>query len=235
MLTDTQIERYSRQIILPEVGARGQQALLAAAVGIVARGHLGDTLALYLAAAGVGRLGIVAADGTDGNALAALNPDCDVQHLPDPATAAGASQLAGTHDVVIAGNAPADTCAQLNRACVAHGRPFIWASTGAAAGCMSTFSSRIAAAPCYHCGRAQLPVIASAAAEAEALSSVTAAFVGTLQAMEALKIILGLPPSVAGRAWVFDAVDGTLRDAPLRADPACTVCGTVRSNSAVAG
>ncbi|MFQ5664991.1 MAG: ThiF family adenylyltransferase [Candidatus Binatia bacterium] len=241
MLTDVQIERYSRQIILPQIGGRGQQRILSGSVAVVASSETGSAAASYLAAAGVGQLGIVEATRTHGWAralaaeLAALNPDCRVQLVREGLTADAAAQIAGTHDVVIVGNASLDTSSLLNTACVALKTPLVWASTTGAMGSVMTCAGHRSDAPCYQCLYVQEPAAASGAQQPSALERVTAAFVGALQATETLTLLLHLGASSVGQLLSYDALNATVHQAAVGKDPACGTCGPGARGQAVTG
>jgi molybdopterin/thiamine biosynthesis adenylyltransferase len=227
MLTDTQIERYSRQIILPEVGGRGQQTLLSAAVAVVGAGEPANTAAVYLAAAGVGTLSVADAIAA---ALDGLNPDCTMRSLPLELTADNAAAVVRSSAVVIAAGASWETCDLLNALCVTHRKPFVWAHAENASGQITTFAGHQADAPCYRCLRAQpLPPHAL-----PALDAVTAAFIGSVQATETIKILLGMA-TLTGRLMTYDALDVVARETPIAKNPSCAICGTQRTHDAVTG
>lgn len=212
MLTDQQIERYSRQIILPNVGGRGQEGLLSASVALVGTGELCVTAAQYLAAAGVGRLTVPAP------VLAAvedLNPDCRAQ----PSSSA---EVVRSHDVVISAGAPLETCRAVNAACVACGTPLVWGELGGRVGQVTVFAGHRPDAPCYQCARPQPNGEVEAA---DVLAGVTAALVGTLLATEALKAVLGIGRSLTGRMLVYDLRGTVVHESALSKDPLCIDCG----------
>jgi molybdopterin/thiamine biosynthesis adenylyltransferase len=224
MLTEQQVERYSRQIILPQVGGRGQQRLLEAAVAIVGADDRCATAAVYLAASGVGTLGI---SPTAAPALTGVNPDCAHRHLP-PVTRATAAAIVHTYDVVLACSADSDTCILLNAACVAARTPFVWGDTHGALGRIAVLAGSDTDASCYTCLVAQGSQGPAHTEQAAVFAEATAAFVGTLQAAEAIKLLLGIGATPAGRVLTYDALAGTVIERRVAKDPHCTTCGAAR-------
>ncbi len=230
MLTEQQIERYSRQIILPQVGGRGQQRLLSAAIAVVGTGDLGTLAATYLTAAGVGRLDIIDAGAGEPGALAVaasldtLNPDCAITARPVCCTVAVAVEVARTADVVIDASATPEISRFLNTACLALLKPMVWGAANGSIGHVSTFAGRGASAPCYSCAQALFPPAAPVSDAAAVLAGVAAAFVGSLQATQAIEIVLGMETSLCGRLLTYDALDGTVRETAIVKDPRCPVC-----------
>ncbi len=254
MLSETQIERYSRQIILPQVGGRGQEKLLAAGVAIVADGAASSTIAVYLAAAGVGRLAIAdrGALGTNPSeddaansgrqaataggaftppALAALNPDCAVRRLRAPHTSDEAFAVASQYDLVIvcevgslvSTEATAST-AYLNAACVQLRKPLLWARVDGVVGCLTQVAGERASAPCYQCVLPQLARLEVGAAPAPWAAALSAGVVGSVQATEALKILLGIDATLAGRLVIWNGLGATIREQRVVRDPGCATC-----------
>jgi molybdopterin-synthase adenylyltransferase len=220
MLTERQIERYSRQIILPEIGGRGQERLLSSAAAVVGAGDTARIAAIYLAAAGVGTLGI---DGEladfDGG-----NPDCCVCRLDGMRTTGAATEIVRVHDVVIV--AGTQGLAEINAACVALGKPLVWGDSAGSVARAAVLIGTHANAPCYCC----LPQISETSPLA-ALAAPAAGFIGALLATEALKLLLGREAMRGG--IVYDALDGTVRAEPVTRDPQCPIC--TPQDSAAAG
>jgi molybdopterin/thiamine biosynthesis adenylyltransferase len=214
MLSDTQIERYSRQILLPQVGGRGQIALLSATVTVYGSQALATTAALYLAAAGVGHLRVSPPTAA---AIAGVNPDCEVA---SPAAVSAADTVPGAAAVLCAG-AGAATCAVIDAACLAAGIPLI---IGEATGTVGWLSVRNA--PDAACATCLAPPRADTGDGDAPLGGVAAALIGTLLATEAVKIVLGLQPSYVGHRVTFDVLAGDVRDEPVTQDPRCPVCGS---------
>ncbi len=217
MLTDNQIERYSRHIVLQEVGGRGQETLLDSSMALVGEGELIVTAALYLAAAGVGRLALPAEHIPY---LSGLNGDA---HL----TAVEAFTLDGlvdVADVVVCGAAPRATADTVNSACVARGTPLVWGTTHGEVGYLAVFASVHDGLPCLAC-LAELPAVPAApAAGATPLGTPVASMVGSLLAGEAMKVLLRVGEPRPGRLWVFAAHDASMRDVAIQRDPECRAC-----------
>jgi len=221
ILTDAQIERYSRQIILPEVGSRGQERLLAASVAVAGNGTAARTAALYLAAAGIGHLGVEPPHLAEGR-LADANPDCRISPLMSPLTPEAASAAASAYHVVVAADAPPDADGLLYAACLRAGTPLAWGRSAASSGCATTFSHLRDHAPCYECLVTHAARLAPPG-EPSALSEVTAAFIGSLLAIDVVKLVVERSPQSSG-LLVFEALGGTIREARIVRDPLCPVC-----------
>jgi molybdopterin/thiamine biosynthesis adenylyltransferase len=229
MLTDEQIERYSRQIILPELGGRGQERLLSAAVALVGTGELGMSAALYLAAAGVGTLGVGTAVAA---AIAGLNPDCRTRPLAAALGSDAALAIARDYDLVVAADLAPEACSSLNAACVARRRPLLWGKTTGCAGYAAVFAGHRTDGPCFNCMRPPLP---PTGAHPDVLAVTTAAFIGTLLATEAIKILIGIEATRTQRMLIFDALETTVREGSVSKDPQCDTCGAVNRVEAVFG
>lgn len=240
--------RYARQLILPEVGPAGQQKLRAARVLCLGAGGLGSPVALYLAAAGVGRLGLVDFDVVDlsnlqrqilhgtpdhgrpkvesaRDALARLNPDVEVLLHPVRLSAANALDLIRDYDVVVDGtdNFPARYLA--NDACVFLGKPNIYGAIYRWEGQASVFAPH-RGGPCYRCLYPEPPPPGAAPACVEAgVMGVMPGIIGCLQATETIKWILGCGASLLGRLLVVDALDMRFRELRVQRDPGCPICG----------
>jgi adenylyltransferase/sulfurtransferase len=225
MLSATQIERYSRQIILPQVGGRGQLALLSATVTICGSTELATTAARYLAAAGVGYLCVSPPTAA---AIEGLNPDCHIASGAwddghPRATAAQRSPPGRSTTVLVCAGASVDTCAFMNATSVTTRVPLIFGDAAGAVGRMSVCAGFERDAPCYVCLARQLG--GTCGDDAAALASVTAGFIGTLLATEAIKMLLSLPPSCVGRLVTFDALASEVHETPVGKDPWCAACG----------
>nr|WP_298794617.1 molybdopterin-synthase adenylyltransferase MoeB [uncultured Acetobacter sp.] len=246
--TEDEIQRYSRHILLPEVGGTGQAALKAASVLVVGAGGLGSPAALYLAAAGVGRIGLVDDDAVELSnlqrqilhttqavgtpkvdsaraRLEALNPDITVETWPMRLTAENVDALVQQYDVVCDGCDNFATRYLVNAACVRAGRPLVSAAVQRFEGQLSTFHPA-RGGPCYHCLYPQTDGMAQGltCGEAGVFGAVTGVM-GTLQATEALKELLGLGTSLAGRLLMWDALSTRFTTITLQRDPTCPVCG----------
>jgi molybdopterin/thiamine biosynthesis adenylyltransferase len=218
MLSDEQIERYSRHIILPQMGARGQQRLLAAAVAVVGDGTASTTAGLYLAAAGVGKLSITQSNDTLRD-LATLNPDCHITHLPPSLISTPVTGLVRAHDVIIDASGSDPVSAAFNRACVELGKPLVWGRAANYGGQVTVVAGPGRTRPCLACLKVE-----SVLPGGDQLAMLAAWFVGTLQATEAIKLVLGVGDTLGGRMVVYDLLEGAVRQIEVARDPACTVC-----------
>jgi molybdopterin/thiamine biosynthesis adenylyltransferase len=245
-LSEAQRARYSRHLLLPEVGEAGQAKLLAARVLLVGAGGLGSPASLYLAAAGVGTLGLVDDDVVDASnlqrqvvhtterigmpkvesaarTLTALNPDVSVIGHRVRLTADNALELLAGYDVVIDGADNFATRYLVNDVALRLGKPVVHASVFRFEGQLTVFPA--AGAPCYRCLFPQPPPPGAAPSCQEAgVLGVLPGVLGVLQATEALKLVLGLP-TIAGRLLVWDAGRSRFRELTLRRDPRCPTCG----------
>ena len=228
MLGDEQIARYSRQIILPQVGGKGQQRLLSAAVALVGRGEMATTAALYLAAAGVGALTLAgAADGAAAD-LETLNADCHVLVSAWPDEAAGADDLARGHEVVIAADVQPDMALHLNAACVARRKRLLWGRAEGGTGWMAVLAGAPEAA-CFGCleRRWQPPPLPQQWRGASpVVRGGVAAFIGTLQATAVIQQMLDIESTTTARFLTYDALEVAVTDTRLDKDPHCLICRT---------
>ena len=248
VLTPDQRARYSRHLLIPEVGEDGQQRLLDARMLLVGAGGLGSPASLYLAAAGVGTLGIVDADVVDESnlqrqivhstdrlgepkvesarrTLEALNPDVHVVTYRERLTSENVERiLADGWDVIVDGADNFPTRYLVNDASVWHGIPVVHGSIFRFEGQVTVFAP--GEGPCYRCLFPQPPPpeLAPSCAEGGVLG-VLPGIIGSLQANEALKLVLGRGDSLAGRLLLFDALGTTLEEVTVRRNPDCPVCG----------
>jgi molybdopterin/thiamine biosynthesis adenylyltransferase/rhodanese-related sulfurtransferase/molybdopterin converting factor small subunit len=247
-LTSMDIRRYSRHLILPEVGVDGQRKLKAGKVLCIGAGGLGSPVALYLAAAGVGRIGIVDFDVVDysnlqrqilhgtpdvgrpklesaRNKINAINPDVQVDLYETALTSANALDLFKPYDVIVDGTDNFPTRYLVNDACVLLGKPNAYGSIFRFEGQASVFG--VKEGPCYRCLYPEPPPpgLVPSCAEGGVLG-VLPGIIGTIQATEALKLILGAGEPLIGRFLIFDALRMKFRELKLRKDPDCPVCGT---------
>lgn len=249
-LSDDQVERYARHIVLRDVGGAGQQKLLRSRVLIVGAGGLGSPVALYLASAGVGTLGIVDDDnvslsnlqrqilyGTDDvgapkvvraeAALKSLNPDVTVEAHHCRLTAENALDLIGRYDIVADGSDNFDTRFLVNDACFLAGVPLVSAALGQFEGQLSTYKAyENADAPCYRCVFPEKPPAGAIPSCAEAgVIGAVAGVVGSLQALEVIKELLQIGETMSGRLLIYDALAVGIRCVRVKADPRCQLCG----------
>ncbi|SUE43414.1 Probable adenylyltransferase/sulfurtransferase MoeZ [Roseomonas gilardii subsp. rosea] len=248
--SEAELHRYSRHILLAEVGATGQAKLRAARVLVVGAGGLGSPLALYLAAAGVGTIGIVDHDtlelsnlqrqvahdterlgmGKADSAAATirrLNPEVRVEVHPRRMDAAAAEALIPRYDLVCDGTDNFETRFLLGDACHLLGRTLVSAAVLRFEGQLSTYKSHLGAPhPCHRCLHPEPPPpgLVPTCSEAGVLGAVTGVM-GTLQATEVLKEILGIGAGLSGRLLLWASLEARFRDIRLRRDPACALCG----------
>jgi molybdopterin-synthase adenylyltransferase len=248
--TDAQIERYARHIVLKEVGGAGQQRLLRSKVLVVGAGGLGCPLVLYLAAAGVGTLGVVDDDvislsnlqrqiahvtariGTPKTASAAatvaeLNPDVRVIEHPVRLTPENALDLIGSYDLVADGSDNFATRYLVNDACFLTRRTLVTAAIAQFDGQLATFKAYQAGDhPCYRCVfREQPQGDFDASCARDGILGALAGVMGSLQAVEVLKELLGIGNSLSGSLTMYDGLDGRFHRLSVRRDPDCALCG----------
>ena len=239
--------RYSRHVLLPEVGLKGQQKLLAAKVVCIGAGGLGSPSSMYLAAAGVGTIGFIDDDVVDvsnlqrqilhGNdrlqtlkvdsaerTLKNLNPDVNIVKHKTRIVADNAEALLAPYDVIIDGADNFATRYLVNDIALRLGKPVVHASIFRFEGQLTVFPAQ--GSPCYRCLYPQPPPPEDAPSCAEGgVLGVLPGTMGTLQATEAIKLILGIGTTLAGRLLVYDALAGKFREMKLRRDPRCPTCG----------
>jgi sulfur-carrier protein adenylyltransferase/sulfurtransferase len=247
-LDEQQRNRYSRHLLIPEVGEEGQSRLLESSILLIGAGGLGSPAALYLAAAGVGRIGIVDDDVVDESnlqrqvlhstaglgerkarsarkALEELNPDVDVVTYEEWLTSENVDRILGDGwDLVVDGADNFPTRYLLNDASVWHGIPVVHGSIFRFEGQVTVFKPH--EGPCYRCLFPQPPPpeLAPSCAEGGVLG-VLPGVIGSLQANEALKLALGIGEPAIGRLLLFDALSARLDEVSVRRDPDCPVCG----------
>jgi adenylyltransferase/sulfurtransferase len=253
-LTDSQLERYARHIVLREVGGVGQAKLLAARVLVVGAGGLGSPLILYLAAAGVGTIGVVDFDhvtlsnlqrqiihksSSVGRAKTEsardtardVNPDVRVIPHTERLTAANAMKLIGEYDIVADGSDNFATRFLVNDACFFAKKTLVSAAIAEFDGQLATFKAHARDSdhpwPCYRCLFAEAPPAGTVPSCSEAgILGALAGVMGTLQALEVMKEILGIGETMAGRLLIYNALDATFRTVRVNPDPACALCGS---------
>ena len=246
-LSNEEVARYSRHLILPEVGMAGQQKLKAARALCIGAGGLGSPVALYLAAAGVGTIGIVDFDEVDysnlqrqiihgtpdvgrsklasaKSKLNALNPEVEVVTHETALSSQNALALFADYDFVVDGTDNFPTRYLVNDACVLSGKPNVYGSIFRFEGQASVFAA--ADGPCYRCMFPEPPPpgLVPSCAEGGVLG-ILPGVVGTLQATEAVKLVLGAGDLLVGRFLLFDALKMRFRELKVRKDPDCPVCG----------
>ena len=247
-LTQEEIKRYSRHLIMPEVGMDGQRALKASSVLCIGAGGLGSPAAMYLAAAGLGRLGLVDFDVVDysnlqrqllhatpdvgrsklesaRDRLHALNPHVQIDTYETALSSANALDLFAPYDVILDGTDNFPTRYLVNDACVLSGKPNAYGSIFRFEGQASVFATK--EGPCYRCLYPEPPPpgLVPSCAEGGVLG-VLPGIIGVIQATEAIKVMLGIGEPLVGRFLIYDALRMRFRELKLRKDPECPVCGT---------
>jgi len=246
-LSREEVLRYSRHLMIPEVGLEGQRKLKAASVLLVGSGGLGSPIALYLAAAGVGHIRMVDYDVVDSTNLQRqvihstsrlgalkvesarqqmldLNPYIQVDAVNDILTAQNAAQLADDCDILVDGSDNFPTRYLLNDLAVLTGKPYVYGSIFRFEGQVSVFDARHG--PCYRCLFPEPPPPGLVPSCAEGgVFGVLPGTIGTLQATEVIKLILGVGEPMIGKLLLYDALDTSFQTVKLRKNPACKVCG----------
>ncbi len=248
-MDDEQLLRYSRQIMLPSIGIEGQERLREARALIIGLGGLGSPVSMYLAAAGVGTLMLVDFDRVDlsnlqrqivhttgrigqpkvdsaRQALQALNPETHILTLDHPLEGEALYEQVALADVVIDGSDNFATRFAVNAACRAHRTPLVSGAAIRTEGQVSVFSGQ-PGSPCYHClypSEGQIDETCSANGVLAPLVGV----IGSIQAIEAIKVLTGAGEPLVGRLLLFDALQMEWRTVRLKPDPACPICGAAR-------
>ncbi len=247
-LTDRELERYARHVILDEVGEEGQIRLLDAKVLVVGAGGLGSPVLLYLAAAGIGTLGIVDFDTVDmtnlqrqiihstdeigepkvrsaADRLELLNPEIEVVQHRTRLNAENAKEIVGPYDLVVDGSDNFTARYLTNDICFFLKKPLVSAALVRFEGQLSTFKAH-QEGPCYRCLFPHPPdPTLVPRCDTVGIFGAVAGVLGTLQATEVLKEILGLGTSMVGRLMLYDALDQTFRTVKTAKDPGCPLCG----------
>jgi adenylyltransferase/sulfurtransferase len=250
-----ELYRYARHLALPDVGVDGQRKLKAGRVLCVGAGGLGSPLALYLAAAGVGTLGIVDFDTVDesnlqrqllhgtsdvgrskldsaADRLAEVNPHVEIVRHAVELTSDNALEILSGYDVVVDGTDNFPTRYLVNDACVLLGKPNVYGSVFRWEGQLSVFATD--GGPCYRClfREPPPPGLVPNCAEGGVLGALPG-IIGSAQAMETIKLLLGVGTTLAGRLLIFDALEMSWREVALRRNPACPVCGDEPTQTAL--
>ena len=240
--TDDEVERYARHLVLAEIGGPGQQKLKAARVLIVGAGGVGGPAALYLAAAGVGALGLIDPDtvalsnlqrqilftsedidrskvqaGAD--RLTALNPNVLIETHPEPLTPVNAEALVSRYDLVLDGTDDFATRFAVNAACVANRTPLVSGALGRWSGQVGVFTGQ----PCYQCLVPEIPPDAETCSRVGVVGAL-AGVVGAMAALETIKLITGAGEPLIARLMLYDGLSATARTVKITADPDCPVC-----------
>ncbi len=246
-MDDPQLLRYSRQILLPQIGIEGQQKLLAARVLVIGVGGLGSPVAMYLAASGVGHLVLVDHDTVEltnlqrqpihstntlgllkvesaRQAIAALNPEVRVSTINRKLDESELLEAARTADVIVDCSDNFPTRFAVNRACVMARKPLVSGAVVRFEGQVSVFRAELSGSPCYACLYRDTGSEEGDLCSQFGVLAPAAGMIGTIQAVETLKLLLGVGTTLTGRVLVVDALTMEFRTVTLRKDPACPVC-----------
>jgi molybdopterin-synthase adenylyltransferase len=247
-LNDQQLLRYSRHILLPEIGIEGQEKLHAAHALVIGAGGLGSPVSLYLAASGVGRITLCDHDQVDltnlqrqivhdtasigmakvisaQQALARINPEVVVRALPERVEGARLEELVTGVDVVVDATDNFATRHAINRACVRFRKPLVSGAGVRFDGQIAVFDLRRDDSPCYHCLFPEQGDLEEMRCAVMGVFAPLVGIIGSMQAAEALKVIMGVGEPLQGRLLLLDALTMQVRTVKLKRDPACKICG----------
>lgn len=247
-MNDQQLLRYSRHILLDEIGIEGQEALLRARVLVVGAGGLGSPAAWYLASAGVGTLVLADGDTVDATnlqrqilhttervgmakaesgriALAQINPEIRVQPLVRRLEGSALAEEVAAADLVLDCTDNFATRHAINRACVTHRKPLVSGAAIRFDGQISVYDLRQAESPCYHCLFPEGEEVEEVRCAVMGVFAPLTGIIGTLQATEALKLLMGIGDPLMGRLMLLEALSMTWRTVKFKKDPGCPVCG----------
>ena len=247
-MTDEQLLRYSRHILLDELGVEGQERILATHALVIGAGGLGSPAALYLASAGIGRITLVDDDEVDftnlqrqilhtqarvgmakaesgRQALRAINPDIAIIPLRERVDDGRLAKLVSAADLVLDCTDNFATRHAINRACVRHKKPLVSGAAIRFDGQISVYDLRRSDAPCYHCLFPEAADVEEVRCAVMGVFAPLTGIIGAMQAAEALKLAAGIGESLAGRLLLLDALSMAWRSVRFGKDPACAVCG----------
>lgn len=248
-MNDEQLLRYSRQIMLPQLDIAGQQSLLSAHVLVIGAGGLGSPVSLYLAAAGIGELTLIDDDDVElsnlqrqlahaetdlgvnkaesaASSIRAINSEVRVQALKERAESERLNALVAAADVVIDATDNFASRFAINKACLKAAVPLVSGAAIRFEGQVAVFDSRQTDSPCYECLYKSSEAQDQNCAENGVLAPVVGV-IGSMQALEAIKLIAGVGESLAGRLLLFDALNAQWREMKLPRDPRCAACGAI--------
>ena len=246
-MNDQQLLRYSRHILLPEIGIEGQERILAAHALVIGAGGLGSPVALYLASAGIGTLTLCDGDAVDltnlqrqivhrsdalglpkvesaKRTLATINPEVRVEAVPQRLDPDAVARLVARADVVVDCSDNFATRHAINRACVAHRRPLVSGAGVRFDGQVAVFDLRRPDSPCYHCLFPEEGELEETRCAVMGVFAPLVGIIGTVQAAEALKLVAGVGEPLMGRLLLLDALSMEWRQVRLAKDPHCPVC-----------
>lgn len=249
-MNDNQLLRYSRHILLPQIGIEGQEKLLAAHALIIGAGGLGSPVALYLAASGVGKLTLCDGDAVDltnlqrqiahqtasiginkalsaQRTLATINPEVTVLAIPHRAEGDALLHLVDGADIVIDASDNFATRHAVNRACVRLRKPLVSGAAVRFDGQVTAFDLRKDSSPCYHCLFPETAGADETRCAENGVFSPLVGIIGAVQAAEALKLLLGIGQTLNGRLLLLDGLAMEWRSIKLNKDPACAVCNCI--------
>lgn len=247
-MNDSQLLRYSRHILLDDIGIEGQQKLLASHVLIIGAGGLGSPVALYLGSAGVGHITVVDHDTVDATnlqrqiahtladvgqpkaqsiqqSIAAINPDVEVTVITQRADDARLNELVQKADVVLDCTDNFATRHAINRACVWHGKPLVSGAAIRFDGQVTVYDPRDAQSPCYACVFPETDTLEEAQCATMGVFAPLVGIIGAMQAAEALKLLTGVGRPLAGRLLMLDGRAMEWTELQIPRNPQCTVCG----------
>ncbi|WOB78770.1 molybdopterin-synthase adenylyltransferase MoeB [Brevundimonas nasdae] len=243
IFSEDEVERYARHLVLSEMGGPGQQAMKRARVLIVGAGGVGSPAALYLAAAGVGALGLIDDDVVGlsnlqrqiafstaqvgrskveaaAERLVGLNPHVAIETFAERITAENAAARIAAFDIVLDGTDDFQTRLWVNAACVAAGKPLVSGALGRWGGQIGVFAGQ----PCYQCLVPEIPPDAETCARVGVVGALTGV-IGSMAALEVVKLITGAGEALTGRLMLYDGLMGSARTVRVAADPECPACG----------
>jgi len=246
-MKQSQVERYARHLVLKEIGGPGQQALLAAKICIVGAGGLGGPAGLYLAAAGVGEITLIDDDIVEASnlqrqvqfvhidvgmekstvmadTLTELNPDIKVNAVKTRLTRENAEELIKDHNIVLDGTDSFETRFDINSACRTLNIPLVSGALGRFDGQVAAFENNNSG-PCYRCLVPNVPPNAETCSEVGVVGAL-AGVIGSMMALETIKLITKAGDPLTGKVWVFDGLKAESRTINLPCDPKCPECGT---------
>ncbi|HYW56889.1 MAG TPA: HesA/MoeB/ThiF family protein [Polaromonas sp.] len=249
-MNDTQLLRYSRHILLDEMGVEGQDKLLSSHALVIGAGGLGSPVALYLGSAGVGHITVVDDDRVDTTnlqrqiahtlervgefkatsvqqAIAAINPDVQVSPVTARADAALLEKLVATADVVLDCSDNFATRHAINRACVTHAKPLVSGAAIRFDGQIAVYDPRQPTCACYACVFPPSDSVEEVACATMGVFAPLVGIIGTMQAAEALKLLCGMGQPLTGRLLMLDSRSMEWQDVRTRRDPSCTVCSAL--------